>query len=398
VLPPSGSLRLRFVFQANKNNNAFPGWFVDDVAIGGGNSAPVVTWQDPANGEAVWGGSIPVSFSAGDEDADGTLAVGWLVNGEPMSSPPSYDDASGRYRGDWITAGLSDGWYTFEARATDSGGSVGRALIDVWFDSVNDPPQVFWSSPSDGATVAKGSVPVRVSAPDDRHLPADVGVEWFVDGVSQGALPYDAEAGFHQAIWDASGLAEGAHTLRAVATDGDGASAAHEITVQLIDAALHQDFEQSFDGWTTSGLWSIQESLACGSGATYASAARAAYYGNPSTCQYHTGSRNSGLLVSPSFDVGGPATLNFAYRRQVESSSKFRDVTFVETSYDDGGSWQRVWERSARNPSSSDWETAVVPLETSGATVRVRFGFDTMDKDNNRFLGWIVDDVLIVED
>lgn len=397
LTPPNGSLQLRFVFQANKNNNAFPGWFVDDVVVGGANDVPEVQWHDPDNGAAVWGDTIPIAFSDGDEDAEGTLEAEWFVDGVSMGSP-GYEVSSGRYEAGWTTAGHGDGWHTLEARLNDSGEAVGRAFLDVWLDTADDAPEVSWAGPSDGATVVTGSVPLRIAAPDDRDAPGDVGVQWFVDGTPAGTGTYASGSGLYEATWDTSGLAEGPYTLRAQATDGTGLWAAAEITVQVVDAALYQDFEQSFDGWTTSGLWSIQENLSCGGGATYASASRAAYYGNPSTCQYNTGSRNSGRLVSPGFDIGGPATLTFSYRREVQSSSKFRDVTFVDVSYDGGSSWQRVWQRSAMDPSSPDWETASIPLGSSGGTVRVRFGFDTMDKDNNKFLGWIVDDVLIVED
>jgi predicted amidohydrolase len=80
------------------------------------------------------------------------------------------------------------------------------------------PPTVAISSPTDGSTVS-GTVTVAASASDDVGL---AGVQFFVDGVMLGAedttSPYSVS-------WDTTTVANGSHTLMAVARDAAGNTA-----------------------------------------------------------------------------------------------------------------------------------------------------------------------------
>jgi hypothetical protein len=114
---------------------------------------------------------------------------------------------------------------------------------------------------------------------------------------------------------------------------------------------------------------------------------------------YDTGDRTSGYLTSPEIDVskyaGSNLRVQFRHWREVEFYDKGKyDLTFVEVSFD-GKPWVRIWEESSADPSERQWvsETAEVPIPTDARTVRVRFGFDSVDRYKNDYCGWYVDDV-----
>jgi len=123
--------------------------------------------------------------------------------------------------------------------------------------------------------------------------------------------------------------------------------------------------------------------------------------------RYNTGERTFGYLTSPEIDVskyaGSNLRVQFRHWREVEFYDKGKyDLTFVEVSFD-GKPWVRIWEKSSANSSEREWrtETADRVLSTGdlllippdARTVRVRFGFDSVDRYNNDYYGWYVDDV-----
>jgi hypothetical protein len=119
------------------------------------------------------------------------------------------------------------------------------------------------------------------------------------------------------------------------------------------------------------------------------------------TCHYNTGNRTYGYLTSPEIDVskyaGSRLRVQFTHWREVEYYDKGKyDLTFVEVSFD-GRPWVRIWEKSSADPSEREWitETAEVPIPTDARTVRVRFGFDSVDRYKNDYCGWFVDDVVL---
>jgi hypothetical protein len=80
------------------------------------------------------------------------------------------------------------------------------------------PPSVSISAPANGATVS-GIVVVRASASDNRGV---AGVQFRLDGAALGA---EDTAAPYETAWDTAGVANGAHTLTAVARDAAGNSA-----------------------------------------------------------------------------------------------------------------------------------------------------------------------------
>ncbi|GEM_PF-1847197 len=95
---------------------------------------------------------------------------------------------------------------------------------------VNAPPTVQITSPLEGQGLS-GTVPVTATAADDTGVAK---VEFYVDGAlkaADAAAPYAFD-------WDITGLAAGAHLLKAVAYDAGGLTGSHQITVYVANVTL----------------------------------------------------------------------------------------------------------------------------------------------------------------
>jgi subtilisin family serine protease len=109
-------------------------------AVGGGgdtDSAPSVSWVNPADGDTV-SDTVTVQISASDsEDSDDSLTVDYTVDGGTARTA-SYNSTSGYYEDSWDSTGVSDGDHTLEAQATDSAGNVSSSSITVTTDNSTD--------------------------------------------------------------------------------------------------------------------------------------------------------------------------------------------------------------------------------------------------------------------
>ncbi len=86
-------------------------------------------------------------------------------------------------------------------------------VVDGVFGTVDNPPSVSVTNPTDGTTVS-GSVTVTADATDDNGITQ---VEFFVDG---GSIGVDSNGSDGWSIsWDTTAYAEGSHTVSATATD-----------------------------------------------------------------------------------------------------------------------------------------------------------------------------------
>jgi hypothetical protein len=127
---------------------------VEYLTATGGNTAPVVSITDPANGTTVASGT-PVSFAATASDAeDGDLGAG-------LSWVSDLDGAIGS--GASFSSTLSEGAHTITASVTDSGGLSGSAQVSVTVTAANTAPVVSITDPANGTTVASGT-PVSFAA------------------------------------------------------------------------------------------------------------------------------------------------------------------------------------------------------------------------------------------
>ena len=105
----------------------------------------------------------------------------------------------------------------------------------------NEPPEVFWDVPEDGARLRQGSpVEVEFSVRDDRDLDAlVVTLESDLDGSLSDALEGPSRAG---RVTGEVELSVGAHTLTAAVTDTDGATTTASVTV-VIEANFAPEVE-----------------------------------------------------------------------------------------------------------------------------------------------------------
>ncbi len=98
---------------------------------------------------------------------------------------------------------------------------------------VNPPPTVQITNPSETQSLS-GTVPVTATASDDTGVSK---VEFYADGAlkaTDAAAPYAFD-------WDVTGLASGAHALKAVAYDTGGLTGSHQITVYVANVTLAMD-------------------------------------------------------------------------------------------------------------------------------------------------------------
>jgi hypothetical protein len=153
----------------------------------------------------------------------------------------------------------------------------------------------------------------------------------------------------------------------------------------------------SNDGFTVSGLWHVSSTCGAQSGAH--STPYALYYGIDGACNFNTGASNSGTADSPPMSVAPGVSILFNSRRSAETGSF--DVTTVEYSIDDGGSWTTFvssFDDGDAIPNDNQWHAVAFSLPagaTGTGTARFRFGFSTGDDISNDGFGWMIDDIQV---
>jgi Big-like domain-containing protein len=196
-------------------------WTSNSVTVTVSNdiTPPTVSITSPANGATV-SGTITVTANASDNV--GVAGVRFRLDGANLGA----EDTSAPYSVSWNTTGVAAGTHTLTAVARDAAGNTRTsAPITV---TVNDStlPTVSITSPANGATVS-GTITVTASASDTVGV---VGVKFFLDGV----LAADDTSAPYSVPWNTTGVANGSHTLTAVARDAAGntrTSAAVTVTV-----------------------------------------------------------------------------------------------------------------------------------------------------------------------
>jgi hypothetical protein len=139
-------IQIRFLFDTVDGvANAFTGWFIDDVAVGGDslctpptNTPPTVSITAPASGSSFSSGSS-VTFSGTATDAeDGSLS-------SSISWTSTLDGALGS-GASVTTSGLSVGNHTITASVTDSGSLSAADSIALTITAVSTPVTVTFTS------------------------------------------------------------------------------------------------------------------------------------------------------------------------------------------------------------------------------------------------------------
>jgi NADPH-dependent 7-cyano-7-deazaguanine reductase QueF-like protein len=186
-------------------------------------AAPTVAITAPAVG-ATESGSVTVSAAVADGVS--VTSVQFQLDGATVGSPLT----ASPYKYVWDTTKSANGTHTLRASATDANGNVGSSSsISVIVQNSVDttPPTVSITAPANGSTDS-GTITVTANASDNVAVAS---VQFRVDGNNVGApvtfAPYTYSL-------NTTTLANGSHTLTAVAKDTSGntaTSAAVSITV-----------------------------------------------------------------------------------------------------------------------------------------------------------------------
>ncbi|MEM1544409.1 MAG: putative Ig domain-containing protein [Candidatus Bathyarchaeia archaeon] len=126
--------------------------------------------------------------------------------------------------------------------------------------------------------------------------------------------------------------------------------------------------------------------------------------GEPNNPNYDTGQRvkcclTSPLIPIPTQFVGEELVLGFKSWREVEYYDKGAyDKTWVEIRFE-GQEWKTVWYKDSRDPSERAWTWELVHtglvVPKNPFKVQIRFCFDSVDAYNNKYVGWIVDEITL---
>ncbi len=168
-------------------------------------------------------GTMSVAATATDSVAISSVQL--QVDGANVGSA----DTSSPYNFSWNTTSVANGSHTLTAVAKDSSGNTATsAAVKV---TVNNPVAstltVTITSPAASATVS-GTVPVAATATDSVAISS---VQLQVDGANVGSADTTSPYNFS---WSSTSVANGSHTLTAVAKDSSGntaTSAAVKVTV-----------------------------------------------------------------------------------------------------------------------------------------------------------------------
>jgi hypothetical protein len=206
--------------------------------------APTVTLTAPAVGAVVSGAAVTVSANA--SDASGIQSVQFQLDGANIGSPVT---GGGPYTISWNSKLAADGPHALAAVATNNNGVSSTAAIPVVVD--NTAPTVALTAPAANATVSGNTVGLAADANDNNALG---GVQFKVDGSPVGAE--DTSAPF-TATWDSTAVADGPHTVTAVARDLGGNTATSSITVNVKNAVAPPPAAEAY----VFGLQNVQPKL-----------------------------------------------------------------------------------------------------------------------------------------
>src|SRR5204862_1144150 len=118
----------------------------------------------------------------------------------------------------WDTTTATNGSHTLTAVARDAAANTTTsAAVTVTVNNTDStPPSVSITAPANGATVSGSAVAVSANASDNVGV---VGVQFKLDGANLGAEDTGAQ---YSVNWDTTAVANGSHTLSAVARDAAG--------------------------------------------------------------------------------------------------------------------------------------------------------------------------------
>ncbi|MES2214034.1 MAG: Ig-like domain-containing protein [Patescibacteria group bacterium] len=177
-------------------------------------TAPTVSITAPLNSATVSGSSVTVSASASDNI--GVSGVQFKLDGALLGA----EDTTSTYGITWDSTSATNGSHTLLAVARDAAGNraTSTAITVTVSNTVPDvtAPSVSITAPADTATVSGASVTVSATASDNVAVS---GVQFKLDGALLGSEDTTSTYGV---TWDSTSIANGSHTLLAVARDSSG--------------------------------------------------------------------------------------------------------------------------------------------------------------------------------
>lgn len=190
-----------------------------ETAGGSVNPPPTVAITAPVNGTSI-AGPTNITINATASDSNGSVASVSFYNGTQLLGT----DTTSPYSFVWNN--VSAGTYTIRATATDNGGANATAQVEVTITG-NTAPTVAITSPTNNATFfAPAAITINASASDSNGTIASVA---FFNGNQQLGIDNTSPYSF---VWN--NVATGTYTLRAVATDNQGATATSTITISVV--------------------------------------------------------------------------------------------------------------------------------------------------------------------
>lgn len=217
---------------------------------------PTVNITAPTGGTTVSGTS---AISANASDNVAVQSVQFAIDGNVIAT-----DTTAPYTTQWDTTAVANGSHTLTATATDTTGlQTTSANVAVTVANDTTAPSVTLDSPADGATVS-GTSSLSATATDDTALAS---VKFRVDGT---IVATDTSAPFTTS-WNSATVANGAHTVDAVATDTAGNSATSTpaaITIDNVAAPPTVAITAPANGAGVSGQVSVAASATSSTGIT----------------------------------------------------------------------------------------------------------------------------------
>jgi hypothetical protein len=171
----------------------------------------IVTLAAPSSGSTV-SGTIPVRASVSIVGGLTVSGVQFRLDGANLGA----EDTSAPYSISWNTKTAGNGSHTLTAVARDVLGARWTSnAVTVTVSNDTTPPTVSITAPANGATIS-GTISVTAQASDDRGV---AGVRFRLNGANLGAEDTSAP---YSVSWNTAGVADGSHTLTAIARDAAG--------------------------------------------------------------------------------------------------------------------------------------------------------------------------------
>ena len=197
------------------------------------HGASTLSFNAPSDGQTLKGS---LSSSACEVVKGGSFAVAkvkFFLNSTALNT-----DGSKPWQCSLDTRKFADGSYTLKAVSYDSKGrttATGQIGVKIQNGTsggstdggtTNTPPTLSITAPASGATVKGSSVACAANASDSNGIQQ---VQFLVDGAS---IKTDITSPY-SCVFDSTKLTDGAHTLRAVATDKAGATTTSEVSFNV---------------------------------------------------------------------------------------------------------------------------------------------------------------------